>query len=82
MTKKEFGQWLKSTRVSLHISQDQLAKSLGFKGTELAKFEDGVLSFPKSKIKQLALVLKVEKKFVLQMNLVFFDDKDEKKKSA
>lgn len=81
MTKKEFGMWMKVTRVALHLSQDQLAKKLGFNNGDIVKFEEGIVSFPKSKIKQLALVLKVENKFMLQLNVVFHDE-SKKKKSA
>jgi transcriptional regulator with XRE-family HTH domain len=82
MTKKEFGNWLKLTRVALSISQDQLAKKLGFSEKEIAKFEAGVAEFPKSKIQALALHLKVDKKFELQLRVIFHDGDKEKKKLA
>lgn len=71
MTKLEFGRWLWRTRKSLKITQEQLAKTLGMKNHEVAKIEEGILAFPASKVKALALTLKVEKKFILQMTLVY-----------
>ncbi len=82
MTKKEFGNWLKLSRIALQISQDQLAKKLGFSEKEIAKFEAGLAEFPKSKIHALGLVLKVEKKFELQLKVIFHHDDKEKKKIA
>lgn len=71
MTKLEFGRWLWRTRRSLKMSQEHLAKTLGMKNHEVAKIEEGVLAFPTSKVKALALSLKVEKKFILEMTLVY-----------
>lgn len=70
MTKKEFGHWFKTTRSSLNFTQEQVAKALGLKKHDVAKFEAGVASFPVQKITSLALMFKVEKKFVLEMTLV------------
>lgn len=80
MTKKEFGNWLKLTRVALKISQDQLAKKLGFSEKEIAKFEAGLAEFPKSKVQALALHLKVEKKFELQLKVLFHSEEKDIKK--
>jgi predicted transcriptional regulator len=82
MTKKEFGKWLVSTRSSLKLSQDQFAKALGFTGKEIAKIEAGIVEFPKSKVHALGLMLKVEKKFELQLKVIFHDESKEKKKIA
>ncbi len=80
MTKKEFGKWLVSTRNSLKITQDQFAKALGSTSKEIAKIEAGLIEFPKSKVHALGLILKVEKKFELQLKVIFHDaDKDKKK---
>lgn len=70
MTKKEFGQWFKTTRNSLNFTQDQVAKALKLKKQDVVKFEAGEVSFPVQKVTRLALMFKVEKKFVLEMALV------------
>ncbi len=70
MTKKEFGQWFKTTRNSLNFTQDQVAKALKLKKQDVVKFEAGEVSFPVQKVTRLALMFKVEKKFVLEMTLV------------
>lgn len=82
MTKKEFCKWLFSTRNSLQITQEQLSKALGFSSKEIAKIEAGIIEFPKSKIHALALVLKVDKKFELQLKVIFHSDDKEKKRIA
>lgn len=74
MTKIEFGKWLFKHRNSLKLTQDQLAKSLGLRKKELVAIEQGALAFPKSKVHALAMILKVEKKFVLELKVVFSKD--------
>lgn len=82
MTKFQFAKWLISKRKSLKLSQDDLAKSIGLSTTEVAKLEAGLIELPKSKIQALAVVLKVDKKFELQLKVIFHDDSNEKKKIA
>ena len=79
MTKKEFGHWLKTTRSSLNFTQEQVAKALGLKKHDVAKFESGVMNFPVQKVTSLALFFKVEKKFVLEMTLVVKECEEPKK---
>jgi len=82
MTKFQFAKWLISRRKSLNLTQDQLAKAIGLTGKELAKIEAGLIEFPKSKVEALGLILKVDKKFELQLKVIFHDESKDKKKSA
>lgn len=82
MTKIQFGKWLLRTRSSLQMTQDQLAKAIGFTGKDIAKIEAGLMEFPKSKVHALGMILKVEKKFELQLKVIFHDESQEKRKSA
>lgn len=82
MTKLEFGRWLWRTRKSLKLTQEQLAKSLSMKPHEIAKVEEGVLAFPAAKVKALALSLKVEKKFILEMTVVYKEADGKAKKAS
>jgi DNA-binding XRE family transcriptional regulator len=79
MTKKEFGHWLSRSRKSMKLTQEQLAKSLGFQKNDIAAFENGLSAFPAQKVKALAMVLKVDKKFVLELSVVFREEASEKK---
>lgn len=82
MSQKSFGKWLRATRSSVKMSQEQLAKSLNFSRSDLAKIEEGQLAFPLTKINALSLVLKVEKKFVLEMRIVFHESHPQSSKKA
>ena len=82
MTKFQFAKWLISKRNSLKLSQNDLAKSIGISTTDVAKLEAGLIELPQSKIQALAVVLKVDKKFELQLKVIFHNESEEKKKVA
>lgn len=63
---KDFGTKIKTRRIELNMTQDELAKAAGYTSrSSINKIELGLVDLPQSKISQIAKALKVSPTFLV-----------------